>query len=662
MNCSATWNSPWRTVLFLFGVLLLFTPAMGCDPGPPRTAGRTVIKLTDLYKRAERTVDSTLLPLESVLELGSEKLEGTERTVIRQHPAGTLRYRLRIPHGAVLRFGYCMAPYTWRKSPDGIRFHLRARRTGSDGARAARPLTLFSAALDPKNNAGHRRIFEQQVDLASLGGEVCELIFTLSHGPRNDVKWDSGFWIEPRLEFPSGTIELPTADPSRPDILLVTMNGLRADVLPFSGDRGPGPSSAAAPNIGRLAAEGLRASTAFTPSTLTIPSYASIITGAAPEAHGLHGENDRKRADRPTAGEIFAERGYRTAAFLGTSRLAARRTGLSRGFERYDCPVVGRRPLTETLLGLLDWIRAEDGRPSFCWLQVNELQPPLDHLRERDRHYYPRGGYNRWDESILRLLPHFERRLDLKQRWYRWLHDVTTTGYVEASYLGQVDEVDRQLGRVIDELMSRSRLKNTVVVITANHGLALGDQGIFYTSESLLPGVTRVPLIIRLPGRIPAIRLPDNALCTTADILPTLLGLLPPAETEQTGAAGTGLDLLAALRNTTPLQRRVLFLEGYVGPPRLPNRYALLAGGYKLTESLPGHPGSPPGAGGARPWSSNSDYHNDELFHCLSDPGEQNNLHGSRPLADLQQLMHRRLRSMMSEPTPARTAGSHGKP
>lgn len=635
-------------MLLLFGPLALFALAIGCDPKPPSIAGRAEIRLTDHFKRAERTVDSNVLSLESVLGLGTVKLEGRERTVIRQHPAGTLRYRLRIPRGAVLRFGYCMAPHTWRKSPDGIRFHLRARRTRANGARAARPVTLFSAALDPKNNPGHRRIFEQQVDLAHLGGEVCELIFTLSHGPRKNVEWDNGFWVEPRLEFPSGTLERPTADPSRPDILLVTVDGLRADVLPFSGDNGsPGPASAAAPNICRLAAEGLRASTAFTPSTLTIPSYASILTGAAPEAHGLYGEKERKKADRPTAGEIFAERGYRTAAFLGTSRLSTRRTGLSRGFERYDCPPAGQRPVKETLLALLDWIREGDGRPSFCWLQVNELQPPLAHLRKQDRHYYPRGGYNRWDESILRLLPHFERRLDLKERWYRWLHDVTTIGYVKGSYLGQVDEVDRQLGRVIDELRARSQLKNTVVVVTANRGLALGDQGIFFTSESLQPGVIRVPLIIRLPGRIPAARLPEKAPCTTADILPTLLGLLPPAETE-TEATAIGLDLLGALRNTTPLERRVILLEGHIGPPRLPNRYALLAGGYKLTESLSGHPGSPPGTGGATPWSSNSDYHNDELFHLLSDPGERKNLHGSRPLANLQQLMHRRLRSMMS--------------
>ncbi len=644
MSFLDTLNKLRSTARVLF-VLALLVPAMACDSGPPITAtGHSVISLTDLFKRAEKTNTSSKLSLDVVLNQGMETLAGAQRPVIRQHPAGTLRYRLRIPRNAVLRFGYCMAPYIWNRSPDGVRFHLRARRIDSGGGAPARPLVLFSAALDPKNQRSHRRVFEQLVDLEELGGGVWELVFTLSHGAGKNVEWDEGFWVDPRIEYPAGTVDIPPGDPSRPDILLVTVDSLRADVLPSFGERGaPGPAAAAAPVISRLAAEGMRAAAAFTPSTLTIPSYASILTGAAPADHGLHRENQRTAPAVPTAGERFAAQGYRTAAFLGTSRLSAGRSGLSRGFELYDCPAAGQRSAEETVLSVLDWIRNGDGRPSFCWIQFNELRPPLAQLRGRDRHYYPRGGYNRWDESIIRLLPHFERRLDLKQRWYRWLHDVTTTGYVEASYLGQVDEVDRQLGRVIEELRSRSQLEKTAVAVTSNRGLALGENGVFYTGETLQPGVTRVPLIIRLPGRIPAaVRLPEQAPCTTADILPTLLGLLSPAETGGTMPSPAGIDLRKALGNTTPLERRLILLEGHVGRAGRPNRYALVAGGYKLTES-PGSTGVTPVPGDPHAWSSDSHYHNDDLFHILSDPGELSNLDGSRLLADIQKQMHRHL-------------------
>lgn len=648
MNFSATLNKTLRHALPLLCALVFLVHALACTAEPPRITGRSVIRLTELFKRADKTVNKGKLSLESVLSRGAETLDGEKRQVIRQHPAGTLSYRLRVPRNAVLRFGYCMAPHTWRKSPDGIRFHVRAWRINSGGSRAAKPVALFSAALDTMNVPAHRRVFEQQVDLTPLGGAVWELTFNLSHGAGKDVNWDNGLWVDPRIEFPAGEIEAPKSDLARPDILLVTVDSLRADVLASTGAGGdPAPAIAAAPVINKLAFEGLRAAVAFTPSTLTIPSYASIITGAAPAGHGLRLEGRRKVPALPTAGMRFSEYGYRTAAFLGTSRLSARSTGLSRGFERYDCPATGRRSAEETVLGLLDWVRLEDGRPSFCWLQFNELHPPLAHLGERDRHFFPSGGYNRWEESILRLLPQFVRRPDLKEHWYRWLHDVTATGYVEASYLSLVNEVDRQLGWVIDELRTRNMLKNTVVVVTANHGLALGEQGIFYTSESLQPGVSRVPLIIRFPGRVPAAsRFPDNAPCTTADILPTLLGLLPPAKNGGAHPAPAGMDLLAALRNISALESRVLLLEGHIGPPKFPNRYALLAGGYKLVES-PGCPASEPGAGGFPPWSANAHYHNNELFNITVDPGERENLSGSRKLADLQHVMHNHLMSMI---------------
>jgi len=625
-------------------LLVLLALAVGCARGPETAPQHSVIRLTELFKRAEKTVSHNSLTVDRVLSRGTETFGGVERPVIRQNPAGTLRYRLRIPHGAVLRFGCCMAPHTWQRSPDGVRFHLRARRITRDGEAQERALKLFSAPFDPKNTSAHRRVFEYEVDLAELGGKVWELAFTMSHGGGGDVTWDNGLWVDPRIEFPDGTVELPPQDPTRPNILFVTVDSLRADVLAsFDHPRGPGPARAGAPVINGLAATGFRALAAYTPSTFTLPSYTTILTGTLPAEHGRHDERRGVPLEIPTAAERFGGAGYRTAAFLGTPGLSGR-TGLSRGFDVFDAPRIGRRRAGETVLGLLDWFRHDDGRPWFCWLQVNDLVPPLAHLRDRDRHYYPRGGYNRWDESIIRLLPHFERRSDLKERWYRWLHDVTTVEYVEASYLGQVDEADRQLGRVIDELRRRSRLENTVVVVAANRGLTLGERGIFFTAESLRPAVTRVPLILSWPGRIPAgACLPPGTACSTADILPTLLSLLPPEAAA--GPPTGGIDLLAALRDLTPLHRRELLVEGHVGRTRSPNRFALLSGRYKLVES-PGHRGVLARFDeDHRPWSRPAHHHNTELYDRLSDPGEQDNLSGARPLADVQHHLHERLDS-----------------
>lgn len=644
MSCSGT--SSERVIgnraLRLAALAILLTLVAACAHGPGKAEQYSVIRLTDLFKRAEKTVSHRSLDVDQVLNSGTELLGGVERPVIRQNPAGTLRYRLRIPRGAVLRFGCCMAPHTWQRSPDGMRFHVRARRIAPGGRREQEALGLFSVPFDPKNTPAHRRVFEYEVDLADLGGSEWELTFAMDHGAGGDVSWDNGLWIDPRITVPDGTVELPPRDPERPDILLVTVDSLRADVLATFGaaDRA-GPSTAGAPVINGLAAAGLRALAAYTPSTFTLPSYTTLLTGTLPANHGRHDERRDRPLEFPTAAERFAGAGYHTAAFLGTPGLAGR-SGLSRGFEVFDAPRIGRRTAGETVLGLLEWIRRNEERPWFCWLQVNDLVPPLAHLRDRDRHYYPRGGFNRWDESIIRLLPHFERRPDLKKHWYRWLHDVTTVEYVEASYLGQVDEADRQLGRVLGELRRRGQLENTVVVVAANRGLALGDQGIFFTAESLVPAVTRVPLIFWRPGQIPAgSALPPQAACSTADVLPTLLSLLPPEAAASLPPGG--IDLLAALRDLTPLQRRELFLEGRVGRSGAPNRFAVLAGRYKLAIS--------PGREGIlarfddehRAWSLDAHHQNSELFDRLTDPGEEDNLSGSRPLADVQFQLRQKL-------------------
>src|SRR4029450_8816177 len=65
------------------------------------------------------------------------------------------------------------------------------------------------------------------------------------------------------------------------NVLLITIDTLRADVLRTAGGQ------AATPNLDRLATEGLRFTAAHAHSVVTLPSHASILTGVYPFAHGL---------------------------------------------------------------------------------------------------------------------------------------------------------------------------------------------------------------------------------------------------------------------------------------------------------------------------------------------------------------------------------------
>ena len=109
-----------------------------------------------------------------------------------------------------------------------------------------------------------------------------------------------------RRERPAG------AAAAKPNVLLVTIDTLRADHLGCYGHAG-----AATPTLDALAARGVRFATAITHVPLTGPSHASILTGRTPLGHGFRDNGGYViPAEARTAAEDFRQAGYRTAAFV----------------------------------------------------------------------------------------------------------------------------------------------------------------------------------------------------------------------------------------------------------------------------------------------------------------------------------------------------------
>src|SRR5262245_7869379 len=120
----------------------------------------------------------------------------------------------------------------------------------------------------------------------------------------------------------------PPAPAGKPNVLLITIDTLRADRV----GRGLTPA------IDALAARGVRFPNARATAPLTLPSHASILTGSLPPEHGVR-VNGRRMPGRATLASAFKEAGYRTGAFVGAYVLDAR-FGLSLGFDTYDDRVV----------------------------------------------------------------------------------------------------------------------------------------------------------------------------------------------------------------------------------------------------------------------------------------------------------------------------------
>jgi hypothetical protein len=90
-------------------------------------------------------------------------------------------------------------------------------------------------------------------------------------------------------------------------------------------------------------------------------------------------------------------------------------------------------------------------------------------------------------------------------------------------YFANVTGVDREFGRILDELKALGLDDNTIVVFTSDHGETMCSQGTYDPKNSVYTESFNVPFLIRYPEKIrPRV---DSTLLSTIDIMPTLLSM-----------------------------------------------------------------------------------------------------------------------------------------
>jgi arylsulfatase A-like enzyme/Flp pilus assembly protein TadD len=275
--------------------------------------------------------------------------------------------------------------------------------------------------------------------------------------------------------------------PRRPNLVLVTLDTVRADHLGCYGDR-----EAATPWLDRLAGEGIRFANASSAVPLTLPSHTTVLTGLLPPHHGLR--NNGVGALRPgtaTLATLLASAGYRTGAFIGAFVLD-HRFGLKAGFEVYDDeierdPKAGvvleaERPGREVVDRALAWLARDDARPFFLWVHLYDAHAP----------YTPPPAWS--------------------------------ARHPGRPYDGEVSAVDEQVGRILEALRRRGLDGRTAVAVAADHGESLGEHGELTHGLLLYEPTLHVPLLLRAPWGLKA-RVVE-APVSLVDLAPTLAGLL----------------------------------------------------------------------------------------------------------------------------------------
>jgi arylsulfatase A-like enzyme len=247
-----------------------------------------------------------------------------------------------------------------------------------------------------------------------------------------------------------------------------------------------------------------------------------------------HVRAGKLRDEATTLAERLREKGYRTGAFVAGPWLH-RGFGLLQGFERKDDAVTGfgGRPAPEVTAAALRWLD-EIGTEAPYFLFVNYFDPHAP--------YEPVGRYAEFPLAHQPLDFDYEAIM----RGVETL-DVERAAVLRDRYDAEIRDMDGQLGRLLAAVLSRSGGERTLVIITADHGEALGDGGRlghgFWLSEEL----TRVPFLVRYPG--------DREAGTQRDD-PIQLVDVPGLVAEVLGLAPGGGDDARA-----PGRREVAFLE-----------------------------------------------------------------------------------------------------
>ena len=389
---------------------------------------------------------------------------------------------------------------------------------------------------------------------------------------------------QPEVAKPQAAV----ADPARPDVVLVSIDTLRADHL---GAYGRSPTIT--PEMDRVAREGVVFSRVLASSPWTTPSVASLLTGLPTTRHGagrpLSAGFTFRRSPLEgrftTLAERFSAEGYRTHGVVANAFLHPE-AGMAQGFHEFATPAggammasfMGELPLTGMIVALtpaekwgdyraqgltdiaLRWLGDTDPRPLFLWVHYIDPHTPfqadparLDVAAMREMMHQAHPPLR--DDGT--VIGDIFAGTDLVRSGSLWLGP-RDRDRLRQYYAGEVAYTDKHVGRLFEALRVRGAKRRVIAALTADHGEEFWDHGHFEHGHDYYREVTWVPLVFWGAGAVPAGRT-VTTVAGLVDIAPTLVELaglpamVPQAPDEgrslagQWGAsAGTGTPAVPA--------------------------------------------------------------------------------------------------------------------
>ncbi|MBI5240635.1 MAG: sulfatase [Elusimicrobia bacterium] len=373
----------------------------------------------------------------------------------------------------------------------------------------------------------------------------------------------------------------PASPAKHPNVILISIDTLRPDHVGCYGYGRP-----TTPNLDALARDAVLFENAISAAPWTLPSHTSMFTSLYPNRHGLvqhpkrffFWKNIRIAADiwrsegwpglvsrflkeprvQPhkmagrvvTLAEALRAEGYRTAAFVAADTLDGS-YGFSRGFEVYD----GRpfRPAPQQNALALQWLRRARSGPFFLFLHYYDAhgnfgrdvwrglrmgEYPVYDAPEPFRKMFDDGRRGRFDGRIKSLLE--------IHRSGRFMPEDLRT--LNALYDSGIRYTDHHLGEFLADLKRMGLYKDSIILLTSDHGENLADQGEILHHTGLRNTLLHVVSMFKPAGNAPRPRR-VSSLVRTIDYMPTLLEAVGAAPALELRRQMQGRSLLGPLRS-----------------------------------------------------------------------------------------------------------------
>lgn len=387
-------------------------------------------------------------------------------------------------------------------------------------------------------------------------------------------------------------------------VILISIDTLRADALSSYGSK-----EISTPNIDSIAGDGTLFKNAFSAAPWTLPSFASMMTGLSPTVHKTFTAESRLPDKFKTLAEYLRDSGYYTAA-IGDNFFLHPEFNMDQGFLEYNFfpkrqtlinsfgatlinaafpkELIYYASTTELTDLSIDWLEKNRDKDFFLWVHYYDphipYAPPRQYI-SKDAVPDEYIGYELMNADSIRegyFAPNASQR--------KWIREL---------YNAEVRYVDDDLGRLLDKMKELSVYKNSLVILTSDHGEEFWDHDGFEHGHTLYNELLHVPLIIKLPGEHSKKTVEEKV--TTQSLMATVIGLTGIKNENENITAESLAPLLSDNPNSfieLPLiSSGLLYYE---------NREGVMFDGNKYIRSLvTGH---------------------GELYDLNDDPGEQNPL------------------------------------